>query len=110
MAREDLLAQLQRDLMLKEGPPPPDENNPIPQITAPYDTTQLSDNAPTFSTPSPSNFKWGGNDVNGNYISPGWKWGQGQYKSNPGSWAWGFRAKTWNVIPNGTTWNTLQSG
>lgn len=88
MAREDLLAQLQRQVLEKEGPPPPDDNVLIQKMVAPNDSTQLSDGDPVLTVLNPANFKWGGYQesaampgvVSQVYIQPGWKWGQGQYK------------------------------
>jgi hypothetical protein len=79
MAREDLLAQLLRQLIEKEEPPPADDNALIQKMIAPNDSAQLSDSRVNLSLLNPANFVWGG-IVNGQAVNPGWKWGQGQWK------------------------------
>lgn len=87
MAREDLLAQLLRTIVEKEGPPPPDDNTLIQKMIAPYDFAQLSDD-PTLSVSDVINFVWGGTNV-----IAGWKWGQGQWLDGI---LWSYMNGTWS--------------
>lgn len=87
MPNEDLLAELLHKLMLKEGPPPADENTTLFKTFAPNDSMEMDDNV-TTTVSDPSTFVWGGNQydtavtgtVSTVYVKPGWKWGQGQWK------------------------------
>lgn len=61
MAREDLVAQLLRQLMQKEGPPEESDNSILQKMIIPQDKATLSD---SFSVQKVSstwgNFSWGG--------------------------------------------------
>lgn len=80
MAREDILTALQIALTQKEGPPPADDNTLIQKMIATNETMTGSDQGVTLTASDPTKFVWGGNNAQGQYISPGWKWSQGEYK------------------------------
>lgn len=80
MAKEDLLAQLIRQLTQKEGPPEESDNSILQKMVIARDKATLSDSL-TVSKFTVATQKWGGYAANGSYVTPGWKWGAGQWKS-----------------------------
>lgn len=58
MAREDVLPQLIRTMMQKEGPPAPDDNSILQKMIIPYDTATLTDSMTISSVPITSRI-WG---------------------------------------------------
>jgi hypothetical protein len=62
MAREDIIPQLLRQLMLKEGPPEQSDNTILQKMIAPLDKATLSDNLTVNRVPTSDqiwgNFSW----------------------------------------------------
>lgn len=69
MAREDIIPQLIRQLMLKEGPPEDDNNSILQKMIIPLDRSTLIDSMTATRVPTTSR-KWG------TFI-----WGQSQWGS-----------------------------
>lgn len=126
MAREDIIPQLLRQLMLKEGPPEDDNNTILQKMIIPVDRSTLTDTLTTLSVPTVSR-KWG---------SFSWsmsQWGSIQEKIfgpldsstitdsmlmtkiTGGSSPWGYFSwgnNTWgsgSTTSSGNTWNYYQS-
>lgn len=63
MAREDIIAQLMRTLMQKEGPPQESDNTILQKMIVPRDKATLADSVTILSVPSSEriwgSFQWG---------------------------------------------------
>lgn len=77
--REDLLAQMLRNLTDKEDAPPQDDNTLIQKMIAPNETVQIDDSSLAFTKRTIANFVWGGY-VGATFYDPNWLWNQGQWK------------------------------
>lgn len=69
MAREDVLPQLFRSLMQKEGPPEETDNSIIQKMIVPQDSATLSETLTTSKVV-----------VNTQQWGSGWNWGGGQWQ------------------------------
>jgi hypothetical protein len=136
MAREDILPQLIRQLMQKEGPPEESDNSILQKMIVPYDKATLSDSMTATRVPSSSriwgNFKWSMSqwgDVQEKMIAPAdsatvtdsliitkipgatqswgnFAWSMNEW-SNLGQQSWStVQNSTWSALGN-NTWTSL---
>jgi hypothetical protein len=135
MAREDILPQLIRQLMQKEGPPEESDNSILQKMIVPYDKATLSDSMTATRVPS-SSFVWGlfswsmsqwgavsekmiapqdsatvsdsilvTKLTNGSQTWGNFSWGMNQWVSGTHNWA-STQNSTWNSVGN-STWSSL---
>jgi hypothetical protein len=136
MAREDILPQLIRTLMQKEGPPEESDNSILQKMIIPYDHATLSDTMTVSRVPTTTrlwgSFTWSmsqwGNVIekmialqdkatvsdsititkipNGSQTWGNFSWGMNEWYI-PGNTSWqAIQNTTWANFGN-TTWNSL---
>ena len=136
MAREDILPQLLRTLMQKEGPPEESDNSILQKMIIPYDQATLSDTMTVSRVPTTTrlwgSFTWSmsqwGNVVE-KMIAPqdiatvsdsilitkipngAQTWGNFAWSANewwnPGNYPWvTIQSRSWSDVGN-QTWNSL---